>query len=93
MKKTAVAGVIGSGRISQCVECRALGVADGVQCNGFGPGCFLPHARRPAGAGSSDERVAFHPELLPLARRLLDANLVARLGNRMARRRGARPHS
>ena len=32
-------------------------------------------------------------ELLPLARRLLDANLVARLGNRMARRRGARPHS
>ncbi len=32
-------------------------------------------------------------ELLPLARRLLDANLVARLGERMARRRGASPHS
>ena len=32
-------------------------------------------------------------ELLPLARRLLDANLVARLGDRMARRRGASPPS
>ena len=32
-------------------------------------------------------------ELLPLARRLLDASLVERLGDRMARRRGARTPS
>ena len=62
MKNTAVVGVVGSGRISQCLECRAQGVADGVRCDGFGPGCFLPHAQRPAGA--SAERVAFHPEKL-----------------------------
>ena len=64
MRKTAVVGVIGSGRISQCVECRDQGVADGVQCGGFGPGCFLPHAQRPAGTGTSAERVEFHPEKL-----------------------------
>ena len=64
MRKTAVVGVVGSGRISQCLECRAQGVADGVQCDGFGPGCFLPHAQRPAGAGQSTERVEFHPEKL-----------------------------
>lgn len=65
MKKTAVVGVVGSGRISQCVECRDHGVADGVRCGGFGPGCFLPHAQRPAGAGTtSEDRVEFHPEAL-----------------------------
>ena len=64
MNKTAVTGVVGSGRISQCLECRAQGVADGVRCDGFGPGCFLPHAQRPAGTGTSAERVEFHPEKL-----------------------------
>ncbi len=63
MKKTAVTGVVGSGRISQCLECRAQGVADGVRCDGFGPGCFLPHAQRPA-AVEGAERVQFHPEKL-----------------------------
>ena len=69
MRKTAVVGVVGSGRISQCLECRARGVADGVQCDGFGPGCFLPHAQRPAGTGSSAERVAFRPEILKAEKR------------------------
>lgn len=63
MKKTAVLGVVGSGRINQCVQCRSRGVADGEACGGFGPGCFLPRADRPAGAGA-EERVEFRPAKL-----------------------------
>jgi hypothetical protein len=63
MKKTAVVGVVGSGRINQCVECRAQGVADGESCGGFGPGCFLPKAAQGAPA-PAEERVAFRPEKL-----------------------------
>ena len=62
MKKTAVVGVVGSGRINQCMECRAQGVADGEGCGGFGPGCFLPKAEQ--GAQAPEERVAFRPEKL-----------------------------
>lgn len=62
MKKTAVVGVVGSGRINQCMECRAQGVADGESCGGFGPGCFLPKAAQ--GAPAAEERVAFRPEKL-----------------------------
>lgn len=63
MKNTAVVGVVGSGRINQCLECHARGVADGVRCDGFGPGCFLPRAAQPA-AGPSAEFAGFRPDRL-----------------------------
>jgi hypothetical protein len=42
MRETAILGVIGSGRIRQCIDCRAAAGAQSAACNGFGPGCFLP---------------------------------------------------
>jgi len=47
MFETAVLGVIGSGRIRQCVECQAAS-RDGFDCTGFGAGCFLPRREAPA---------------------------------------------
>ena len=47
MFETTVLGVIGSGRIRQCVECQAAS-RDGFACNGFGAGCFLPRREAPA---------------------------------------------
>ena len=64
MNETAVVGVVGSGRINQCQECRARGVADGVHCEGFGPGCFLPHAAQAAHAEPLADFVGFRPEAL-----------------------------
>jgi hypothetical protein len=48
-RDTAAIGVIGAG-IGQCLQCRdAAGSIEG-HCGGFGPGCFLPSARRAAAA-------------------------------------------
>jgi hypothetical protein len=42
MFETAVIGLIGPGRISDCMSCHAAAGREGFACTGFGAGCFLP---------------------------------------------------
>lgn len=48
MRETAVIGFIGSSAIRKCIECQAAAGQEGFACTGFGVGCFLPRAAKPA---------------------------------------------
>ncbi|HET6264853.1 MAG TPA: hypothetical protein VFD95_08340 [Usitatibacter sp.] len=54
MRETAVIGVIGSSSIRKCMECQAAAGGEGFTCTGFGVGCFLPRAAKPA---ANEERL------------------------------------
>ena len=48
MRAAALMGIVSFGTIRKCLECQAAAAGEGFTCTGFGAGCFLPHAAKPA---------------------------------------------
>lgn len=64
MRQTAILGVIGSNAIRKCMECQAAAGAEGFTCTGFGVGCFLPRAVRPAANESDSDLEPLQPRFI-----------------------------
>ena len=59
MREAAVIGFIGSSAIRKCIECQAAAGAQGFTCSGFGVGCFMPRAAKPAPPEPMQPRFTF----------------------------------